>query len=132
MVSWPLPQPSPLAVHSLAAHIHFSITRAFPSNCRSISKDGRNFSLVRSELFSQTGYQGMKLHAKLYYYKNWDPRARISLIPRYLCSYFFYWQPKLCSLLSPKLQRTIGYSHSPVFYEQYGERLMGTGSRSSP
>lgn len=35
---------------------------------------------VRTELFFQTGYQGRKRHRSFYYYKNWDPQARVALI----------------------------------------------------
>lgn len=67
---------------TLAAHAYFSITRAFPFNCRSIGRVGRIFSLAswQRRESEQTGYQGRKLHRSFYYYKNWDPRTRVSLI----------------------------------------------------
>lgn len=138
LLSWPLPLPLSLAAQSLAVLVYFSITRAFPSNRRSICRDMRNFSLA----FWQRRESGQNCFPKLSIKGGNSTeiiitiKTRIlglgSLLPRDLCSYFFHQLPELHYLWPPAIERTTCYSHSPIFCEQYRETLMVTDSRSSP
>lgn len=67
--------------------LYFSITWAFPFNCRSISEYGRNFSLAswqrresEQSYFSRLDNKGGNSTEVFIIIKNWDPQARVALI----------------------------------------------------
>lgn len=90
--------------------------------CRSISREGRNFSLASwqrresgQNCFPKLDIKGGNSTEIFIMIKTRIPGLGVSLIPGDLCNCFFYRQPELHCLLPPQLQITTSYSHSPIF-----------------